>query len=1342
MNKMKRRLISMMMAVILCLGSISPAWAEIESLPNGEVWFQDFEGSEVVLNHSGEITTEEKHSGEKSLKYTRNSSDNKWDLTFEALSPAGVDASDKKYLVLWVKDTQGNNNFEIQLTDVRGVTTQGKWPEQKAKKDEWTEYIVDLSTLTYNEGFDKAAVKKIKIYEWSDGIYYFDDVYFTRELQKVERPKASVASGTYDAAFQLELSCDTTTASIYYSLDGSVPTKDSMLYQGAITISDSTEVKAVAIKGQAVSDVLSLSYVISSEKNTEATWFQNFEAVTNEQIQSAVENSDGAEAEVLTLDTFGNWSDQAINYQVTADSGSPEKDRRSILIKAMNGPVDVRHLKYLVIPIKDTQGSNGMKVSLIDALGNESDFGAGGWMEGNTKKNTWIQYHILVNRFQGQVDLSRIEAIRIGQWNTGSYYIDDIYFDNYLYTGIPSDGIKEPRIASISEDRVSLASKTQGASVYFTTDETSPDSSSDVYSGPIRVTGKTTVKAVAYKAGEYSKVSMFVLDKIDDKVVNITPVMTSLTTTPGEAYTEAVTIELISDYDAEIYYTTNGSYPGETMTKENGGTQKYTKPIRISGTTTVKAIAVRSGVSSELAEFKYVILPKSVTADKPAGTYADSAFVQLKSERATDIYYTTDGSMPDRTKQKYYKGFALYKTTTVKAVSYYGDQIGEVKDFVYIINPSLGIKSPKISPVQGTYTREKYITMKAADENTAVYYTLDGTTPTTKSTLYKSGFMIKASTVVKAIAVKGGTVSDVAVNEYVIDKTNTPFLKTDGKVLRNNHGSGEVVTLKGTNAGGWLVMENWQCPVNAIDQITTIRTFTERFGSKTADELINLYQDNWWTEEDFDILKASGANTIRLPITYFEMQNLDGTLKQTAFDRLDWFIKECEEREMYVLIDMHGVIGSQNGKDHSGDTTYENVGNFYGNEENIQKAIVLWEAIARRYKDNPWIAGYDLLNEPSATGPTQYEVYSRLYDAIRAIDKNHVIFVQSIWEPNDMPDPDYYGWENVVYEYHFYGWGDTDGDNYDYQKAFIDSKVRMVNEVDYNVPLLVGEFAFFDDARSWDYGVGVFNAEGWSYTSWTYKVTGLDSSWGMYTSNHAKVDVFKDSEAVIREKWSAEKLNTSKAFVRSEKPEKGNVANVLSKWFNTASPNPPAAAEPTPEPTPNPGSGSGSNPNPGAGTGTGTNSSSGGGMAPVKPTPPIENTVPTPASEMAVKQTRISLKTGIATSGERSRALLVNPYIQNGRTMMGIRDAAMLLELGSEAMAWDAKNKAILIQTSNKQIKLVVGQKYAVVNGEKITIDVAPEIKEGRTVLPIAHIARLLGIKIEFDHIKKEIVLG
>src|SRR5699024_3894485 len=190
--------------------------------------------------------------------------------------------------------------------------------------------------------------------------------------------------------------------------------------------------------------------------------------------------------------------------------------------------------------------------------------------------------------------------------------------------------------------------------------------------------------------------------------------------------------------------------------------------------------------------------------------------------------------------------------------------------------------------------------------------------------------------VIKAIAVQGDDQSEEVVSEYVITNESSAFLKADGKILRINFGSGDQVTLRGTNVGGWLVMEEWMSPVNSPDQKTTVETLTERFGSKKAWELIDVYQNHYWQTSDFDLVKKEGMNVLRLPFSYFEMLEEDGSLKETAFDRLDWFIQEAEKRELYVILDLHGAPGSQNGKDHSGDISHPNGGNLYGNEENMK----------------------------------------------------------------------------------------------------------------------------------------------------------------------------------------------------------------------------------------------------------------------------------------------------------------------------------------------------------------------------------------------------------------------
>src|SRR5699024_2306285 len=93
-------------------------------------------------------------------------------------------------------------------------------------------------------------------------------------------------------------------------------------------------------------------------------------------------------------------------------------------------------------------------------------------------------------------------------------------------------------------------------------------------------------------------------------------------------------------------------------------------------------------------------------------------------------------------------------------------------------------------------------------------------------------------------------------------------------------------------------------------------------------ELIDQFQDSWFTEYDFDLLKDEGVNLLRLPITYFEMADENGHLTDKGRERLEWFLEEAEKREIYVLIDLHGAFGSQNGNDHSGDISNPGIGNF------------------------------------------------------------------------------------------------------------------------------------------------------------------------------------------------------------------------------------------------------------------------------------------------------------------------------------------------------------------------------------------------------------------------------
>ena len=380
-----------------------------------------------------------------------------------------------------------------------------------------------------------------------------------------------------------------------------------------------------------------------------------------------------------------------------------------------------------------------------------------------------------------------------------------------------------------------------------------------------------------------------------------------------------------------------------------------------------------------------------------------------------------------------------------------------------------------------------------------------------------SMLLVFAMTFSVAISGKITGITQVSARESL---GSNDFLKVNGTQIRKQKGTGDVVYLRGTNAGGWLVQEDWMNPTNASDQKTMMTTLANRFGTSKRDELVSTYENNYWTTQDFDNCAEMGMSVIRLPFTYMNLCDDNGNLKSNAFDRLDWFVQNCSQRGMYVILDMHGAFGSQNGMDHSGEI---NDGKqLYYNQSNKDKTLNLWKKIAEHFKGNPAVAAYDILNEPgikaAATYSLHWDFYNEIYNTIRSKDSNHIIIMESCWDADNLPKPSQYGWTNVAYEYHYYPWNAQNSS--DAQKSYFSSKVSDIANHNYGVPTFVGEFTCFEQAEGWKAAMSTFNGQGWHWTTWSYKVTG-NSSWGIYNHNPEKVDIYNDSADTIKNKWSA-----------------------------------------------------------------------------------------------------------------------------------------------------------------------------------------------------------------------------
>ncbi len=367
--------------------------------------------------------------------------------------------------------------------------------------------------------------------------------------------------------------------------------------------------------------------------------------------------------------------------------------------------------------------------------------------------------------------------------------------------------------------------------------------------------------------------------------------------------------------------------------------------------------------------------------------------------------------------------------------------------------------------------------------------------------------------------------------------TEEDFLKTKGQRIVNQ--KGETIRLKGVNLGAWMIWEDWLCPYEGnLDHYTVLEILTERFGEKGAYELFNTYMDNWLTESDLDTIKELGFNCVRVPFWYRNFYYDDNGRKildengEWDFSRLEWIVEECSEREIYVVLDMHGAVGFQSVAEHCGKN--DSCGLYDDTQQGERYRELteeLWTAIAALFKDEPAVAMYDLLNEPMCDVPgsemtrrkNNDMIYSRLYDAVREVDSRHIITMEAIWTALALPLAWTKGWENVVYQVHFYN-------NSDFSFTFAAWLVKIIFS---DVPMMMGEFYPLGTA-TWGNCFRTLEKANYNWFLWTYKATGhgmWSSTWCLRGSKNGfeRARVETDSYEEIARKWG-ECLRTENGF--------------------------------------------------------------------------------------------------------------------------------------------------------------------------------------------------------------------
>ena len=366
--------------------------------------------------------------------------------------------------------------------------------------------------------------------------------------------------------------------------------------------------------------------------------------------------------------------------------------------------------------------------------------------------------------------------------------------------------------------QVTISTTTEGATIYYTTDGTTPSATNGTQGTSVTINEALTLKAIAVKEG-FDNSGVATAAYTIAKVAKPTFSPEAGTVDAGTEVTISTTTE-----GATIYYTTDGSTPSAT-----NGTQGTS--VTINETTIINAIAVKSDMAdSNVATAEYTVAGASVSgytidfesalisyvdwtienaglgssditahggtfygttggkatasfqttaaianpgtftcyvSKQSSNTTASTWYIQVSEDGIewTDVETSSATDMSKGVWKKFTADLSSYADVYVRLYYSGTTAVRNVDDIELTMASS--VATPVISLESGTYIGAKSVTITAED-GASIYYTLDGSTPTSESTAYSSDISITESCTLKAIAVKDGVSSNVADATYTI----------------------------------------------------------------------------------------------------------------------------------------------------------------------------------------------------------------------------------------------------------------------------------------------------------------------------------------------------------------------------------------------------------------------------------------------------------------------------------------------------------------------------------------------------------------------------------------------